>query len=66
MGDEPDAPWVLSSHPRHAHIAGDREIANRRVAPAFVKAEQSLYPDDPVWRIEMTSPVWPKAPNSSR
>jgi hypothetical protein len=22
MGDEPDAPWVLSSHPRHAHIAG--------------------------------------------
>jgi hypothetical protein len=35
-------------------------------APAFVKAEQSLYPDGPVWRIEMTSPVWPKAPNSSR
>jgi hypothetical protein len=34
--------------------------------PAFVKAEQSLYPDGPVWRIEMTSPVWPKAPNSSR
>jgi len=22
MGDEPDAPWVLSSDPRHAHIAG--------------------------------------------
>jgi hypothetical protein len=35
-------------------------------APAFVKAEQSLYPDGPVWRIEMTSPVWPKTPNSSR
>ena len=26
--------------------------------PAFVKAEQSLYPDGPVWRIEMTSPNW--------
>src|SRR5205085_5579784 len=24
--------------------------------PAFVKAEQSLYPGGPVWRIEMTSP----------
>lgn len=35
-------------------------------APAFVKAEQSLYPDGPVRRIEMTSPVWPEAPNSSR
>jgi hypothetical protein len=35
-------------------------------APAFVKAEQSLYLNGPVWRIEMTSPVWPKAPNSSR
>jgi hypothetical protein len=22
VGEEPDAPWVLSSHPRHAHIAG--------------------------------------------
>ena len=34
--------------------------------PAFVKAEQSLYPNGPVWRIELTSPVWPRAPNSSR
>ena len=31
--------------------------------PAFVKAEQSLYPSGPIWRIEMTSPAWPKAPN---
>jgi len=29
-------------------------------APAFVKAEQSLYSGGPVWRIELTSPVWPK------
>jgi hypothetical protein len=27
-------------------------------APAFVRAEQPLYPDGPVWRIELTSPVW--------
>jgi hypothetical protein len=29
--------------------------------PAFVKAEQSLYPNGPLWRIELTSPSWPKA-----
>jgi hypothetical protein len=34
--------------------------------PAFVKAEQSLYPGGPVWRIEMTSPAWPNAPASHR
>lgn len=34
--------------------------------PAFVKAEQSLYPSGPIWRIEMTSPAWPNAPKSSR
>jgi len=35
-------------------------------SPAFVKAEESLYPDGPVWRIEMTSPIWPDAPISHR
>lgn len=29
-------------------------------APAFVRSEQPLYNDGPVWRIELTSPVWPK------
>jgi len=29
-------------------------------APAFVKAEQALYVGGPVWRIELTSPVWPR------
>ena len=29
-------------------------------APAFVKAEQSLYTDGPVWRIELASTVWPR------
>jgi hypothetical protein len=31
-------------------------------APAFVKSEQPLYNGGPVWRIELTSPVWPKQP----
>jgi hypothetical protein len=34
--------------------------------PAFVKAEESLYPDGPIWRIEMASPAWPNAPASHR
>ena len=29
-------------------------------APAFVKSNQPLYNEGPVWRIELTSPVWPK------
>ena len=28
-------------------------------APAFVKSEQPLFNDGPVWRIELVSPVWP-------
>ena len=28
--------------------------------PAFVKAEQALYVGGPVWRIELTSPAWPR------
>jgi hypothetical protein len=30
-------------------------------APAFVKSEQPFYAGGPVWRIELTSPVWPRA-----
>jgi hypothetical protein len=30
-------------------------------APAFVKAEQTLYTGGPVWRIELASPAWPAA-----
>lgn len=29
-------------------------------APAFVKSEQQLYNEGPVWRIELVSPTWPK------
>lgn len=32
-------------------------------APAFVKSEQQLYVDGPLWRIELVSPVWPRAYN---
>jgi hypothetical protein len=31
-------------------------------APAFVKFEGALYLGGPIWRIELTSPVWPKTP----
>jgi hypothetical protein len=44
---------ILGKTPPDVHVwilAGD--------APAFVRAEQPLYPDGPVWRIELTSPVW--------
>jgi hypothetical protein len=34
VGEEPDAPWVLSSHPRHAHIAGFDLHANIAVPAA--------------------------------
>lgn len=30
-------------------------------APAFVKSEQPLYMGGPLWRIELVSPVWPRA-----
>jgi hypothetical protein len=30
-------------------------------APAFVKSEQPLYLGAPLWRIELVSPVWPRA-----
>jgi hypothetical protein len=29
--------------------------------PAFIRSEGPLYEDGPIWRIEMASPVWPKA-----
>lgn len=33
-------------------------------APAFVKGELALFPDGPVWRLELLSPVWPAASSS--
>jgi hypothetical protein len=35
-------------------------------APAFVKSEGPQYVGGPIWRIELTSPVWANAPGSSR
>jgi len=37
VGDDPDAPWVLSTVPRHAHIAGFDLHANVAV-PATGRA----------------------------
>jgi len=45
---------LIGKQPPDAHVwvmGGD--------APAFVKAEQALYVGGPIWRIELTSPVWP-------
>ena len=44
---------LVGKDPPDVHVwilAGD--------APAFIRAEQPLFPDGPVWRIELTSPVW--------
>lgn len=30
-------------------------------APVFLKSEGSLFEDGPIWRIELSSPTWPKA-----
>jgi hypothetical protein len=35
-------------------------------APAFVKSEQPLFFEGPVWRIELVSPVWPREREGSR
>ena len=29
-------------------------------APVFLKSEGALFEDGPIWRIELTSPIWPK------
>jgi hypothetical protein len=31
-------------------------------APIFLKSEGQLFADGPIWRIELASPSWPKAP----
>jgi hypothetical protein len=31
-------------------------------SPVFLKSEGPLYEDGPIWRIELASPIWPKAP----
>jgi hypothetical protein len=35
-------------------------------APGFLKSEGPLFQDGPVWRIELASPVWPKASPEQR
>jgi hypothetical protein len=48
---------LLGKQPPDAHVwilGGD--------APVFVKSEGPLYLGGPTWRIELTSPVWPRVP----
>ena len=50
---------LLGKQPPDAHvwiIGGE--------APTFVKSEALSYMGGPVWRTELTSPVWPKKENS--
>jgi hypothetical protein len=48
------APIVGKQPPdTHVWIAGGK-------APGFLKSEGPLFPDGPVWRIQLASPVWPK------
>jgi len=35
-------------------------------APGFLKSEGPLFQDGPLWRIELASPVWPKAGSGQR
>jgi len=35
-------------------------------APGFLKSEGPLFPDGPVWRIELASPVWPKGDSEQK
>ena len=35
-------------------------------APAFVKSDGALFLGGPMWRIELTSPVWPTAPRPTQ
>ena len=47
---------IVGKQPPDSHVwilAGD--------VPAFVKSEQLFYMGAPLWRVELTSPVWPHA-----
>ncbi len=35
-------------------------------APGFLKSEGPLFPDGPIWRIALASPVWPKAKSDQK
>lgn len=52
---------LLGKQPPDSHVwvlGGD--------APAFVRSEQPLYAGGPLWRIELTNPVWPSATHDTR
>ena len=45
---------LLDKQPPDAHV-----WIMRAEAPAFVRSEGPLFAGGPIWRIELTSPVWP-------
>lgn len=46
---------IIGKQPPDSHVwILDGEV------PAFLKSELPLYEDGPIWRIELTTPVWPK------
>jgi len=52
---------VLGKQPKDTHvwILGGR-------APAFVRMEGQFYEGGPIWKIELTSPIWRKSRDSGR
>jgi hypothetical protein len=46
---------IIGKQPPDTHVwmVGGR-------APGFLKSEGPLFPDGPMWRLELASPVWPK------
>jgi hypothetical protein len=67
VGDDPDAPWVLSTAPRHAHLAGFDLHANVAVPAADRTRLEQLcrYLLRPGW-LRTGSGSWPMAASRSR
>jgi hypothetical protein len=53
---------VVGKQPADLHIWIDTE----EQAPVLVRMEGPLFNEGPIWRIEMASPVWPKASDESQ
>jgi hypothetical protein len=52
---------ILGKQPKDTHVW----ILEGK-APAFVRMEGQFYEDGPIWKIELTSPIWQKSPDSGR
>ncbi|RXH55741.1 hypothetical protein [Granulicella sibirica] len=52
---------LIGKQPEDAHV-----WVMQSEAPAIVKVEAQFYEGGPVWRVELTSPVWSGEPRASR